>query len=230
MIRIIAECGVNWTNLEEAHELIRCAAEAHVYACKFQLFNESVIADSIHKEELQDKILDKQEAYELVQHGKELGMPLLFTPMYLEAVQWCEEFDVPFIKIRHADRSNEELISKALLMNKPILLSANVYDYPTLAASVWNNLMWKIKLLYCISEYPARMEDYMISGQNLLFFNGMSDHTKDLKLLDYANDLTLMEYFEKHVMLDNPKSAPLEADWSVKIGELKEWIERHGNV
>ena len=41
--RLIAECGVNWKNLDQAEDMIRAAADAGFNFAKFQLFDDAVI-------------------------------------------------------------------------------------------------------------------------------------------------------------------------------------------
>jgi len=208
-MKVIAECGVNWRNFDEAMLMIKKAKEAGCWAAKFQLFKPSNLADA-HKELPEHLYLTKGQAEFLFDYGKDAGINVFFTPMFEEAIDWCEAIGVNFYKVRHADNKNNKLIRKMLFTpyKKLIFLSSNdgTYQYH----------LDRVRVLLCIPEYPADYNEYIKKAS--FGYSGFSDHTKGLKLLKYAKDLNY-EYFEKHVKLDDDC---IEAKWSVTFEQLAE--------
>jgi len=209
-MKIIAECGVNWRSLEEAFLMIKKAKEVGCWAAKFQLFKPS----QIDKKLPLDLYLTKEDAKLLFVYGKSIGQEVFFTPMFLEAVEWCEEIGVNYYKVRYKDRSNFNLINKIKDTLKPYFRSIN-NDYSVGIDEI---------PLFCIPKYPAKLIDYLFEGSNE--YRGISDHTSDLELLKlfyekyegWDND----RYFEKHVKLDDDC---IESDWSVTFEALAEVLK-----
>ena len=218
---IIAECGLNYHNLIGAMVMILKSKEAGVDACKFQLYDDSVIGLNPFKSELKEMMLSKDDATELFNFGRQyLQMDVFFTPMFLEAVDWCEEIGVKQYKIRHADRYNTPLIEKVLDTGKPIIVSLDrkfLVD-PDLLIQNFE----RFKFLLCVPKYPATVEDYKINRDEFIpngILSGISDHTPGMELAKkvraYGRDLII----EKHV---KPEDDCIEKDWSITFKELEE--------
>ena len=70
----------------------------------------------------------------------------------------------------------------------------------------------KITLLYCVSNYPAKIEDFNLNNISFLKkkFNcsvGLSDHCNDPKLA-FASILAGADFLEKHIALREDTTAP----------------------
>lgn len=208
MIKIIAEAGTNWRTMEEAKRFIDESKRLGLFATKFQVYSEEQIKDHPQREFLESIRIDKFEMIDLLCHGDKVNQKVFFTPMFEEAVEWCEALGVDLYKIRHADRWNGKLIMKILKTGKKTFIST---DIPFRSEQL-------ISLL-CIPEYPATFTRYheRLSKMERGYYNGVSDHTNNLVLLE-ACILNQIEYFEKHVCLTKDG---LEAEWSVTFKELE---------
>lgn len=217
-MNIIAECGVNFDNIDQAFEMIGKSKESGCAYTKFQLFNETVIKDSPLRAELKKRMITREVAELLVEEGEADGQSVFFTPMFLDAVDWIADMSCPFVKIRYNDRHNIPLINRALDVGVPVLISVDrrytaFYTDPS------------VKLLYCVPKYPASPEDYHIVPEDFStgahpgapVFSGVSDHTKGIEILGRANACEA-EFCECHVMLEGTE--PIEKDWSKTFEEM----------
>ena len=207
-MKIIAECGINWRNLKEAKLMIKKSKEVGCWATKFQLFTKKEAPNLLFR-----LYLRKWEVAELFNYGKEIGQEVFFTPMYLKAIDWCEDIGVNYYKIRFKDwfENNDKLIAKIMETKKPTFISLNKTVLPRPLH----------KFLFCVPEYPAYELDYFDSRKNIIpFFNGISDHTKSTDIIRYFGPE--VEYIEKHVKLND--DCP-ESDWSVTFEELAEVLK-----
>jgi len=204
-MNIIAECGCNWHSLDEAKLMIRKAHDIGCWAAKFQLFSEQY-AEAHHLPRYLS--LSKGSADFLFDCGNDAGIEVFFTPFDVERVEWCEEIDVNYYKIRFADRNNKELIDRVDLTDKPFFISSD------------KSMGYLEGIdLYCVPTYPANIADY--DNEAIMYFTSISDHTADLRLLKISKFYGF-EWFEKHVKLNDNC---LESAWSVTFEELAEVLQ-----
>ena len=83
-----------------------------------------------------------------------------------------------------------------------------------------------ITLLYCVSNYPSKVEDFNLNNIKILKnkFNcriGLSDHSKDNKIA-MAAIAAGAEVVEKHIALQNQKNG-LDIKFSLKGKEIKKF-------
>jgi len=242
-MKVIAECGVNWLvdngfkPLENAKLMILEAKNVGCWAAKFQLFNEGIVKETVdgmikdvktrgmrnyleyeYTKQLRRGILSKEEAKELFEYGEKEGINVFFTPMFLEAVDWCEDIGVKYYKIRFKDNQNRDLIYKIQDTGKKFFISTRNHDGEDCLGYS----------LYCVPEYPAKLMDYYeIFSTGFYDVEGISDHTSCTCLLQIAlyENLEDIRYFEKHVKLDG--SIPIEDKWSVSFKELEEVLKEY---
>jgi sialic acid synthase SpsE len=222
-MKVIAEAGVNFHSLEEAIEMINRSKEAGCWATKFQMYNDELIKDHPKRSFLKSIMIDKTTAVILLEHGREIGQKVFFTPMFPEALDWCEGLGISIYKIRYADQSNLELVNQ--LFN-----SLELFRYDECFISTdYPNLYYQLGFypLFCVPKYPATFEDYkwIRRKYDSSHYLGISDHTPDLELLKYFrkyDDELFDIYFEKHVKLN---WNCLEAAWSVTFKELEEVLK-----
>ena len=82
-----------------------------------------------------------------------------------------------------------------------------------------------INLLYCVSNYPAKISDFNLNNIKILKEKfkctvGFSDHSNDKKIVSAAVSAGA-EIIEKHIALDNQKRG-LDIQFSLKGKEIKE--------
>lgn len=234
---IICENGCNFKDIKEAKLMIKRAKEITDKTgvktlSKFQIFNESNIRDANpeYQEFLRSITLDYEKAKELFEYGKSIKQEVFFTPMFLEAVDWCEYIGVNYYKIRFKDQDNLELIDyifndmELLFTTEKIFIST---DSP--------NLYHRLGFIpfSCVPKYPAKFEDYYSIRRHFekTYYQGISDHTPDFELLEYALKWEHLRedvyYFEKHVCLTKDC---LESQWSSTFKELEEVLEHNSNL
>lgn len=201
-MEIIAECGVNWDDLKQAKAMINKSRWALCDYAKFQLYNNKVIKHSPLQEELKERMLTKKDAQELFDYGKKIGQPVIFTPMFMKAVDWIADMGCPMIKIRFDHREFLALVYRAIKVGVPVLISADrdyLNPYPYM----------DVKLLYCVPKYPALDQEYTFNHADFdrgLYpgapvFSGVSDHSKGLEVMARAKECGA-EFCEVHVMLE----------------------------
>jgi len=226
MLKIIAEAGCNWTTMKEAFKFIEKSKELGLWATKFQIYNKENIKSNPNKIFLESIRITKTKAYYLLKYGEQIGQNVFFSVMYPEAVDWLEELQVSYYKIRYKDQNNVNLLEKIASTKKPTFLSCdqsylNWYSLKNMKVDVDYP-----RFLYCVPKYPAVYNDYlrnMPTSSQMKMFAGISDHTSDLRLLEEAMWHGVL-YFEKHLMLDGTE--PLEKDWSVSFSQLREVLNK----
>lgn len=222
MSMLIAEIGVNWSDLSDAVEHIHLAAGAGFGFAKFQLFDESVIgnSDEAVQDELRKRVLNLSQAKTLVKAGKSAGVHVFFTAMYPGAMEIVLDTEVKFLKIRHKDLHNHNLWI-GIQQSGWTGLRFYSTDDPGAAVSIGH------VPLYCVPKYPATPEDYAplldrerwgeIRGRI-----GVSLHAPDKELFQKLF-LLGAPAIEVHVKKDGGRGV-LDDAVSVEFGEVWEWI------
>jgi len=191
--------------------MIQKAKDAGCWAAKFQLFTKKE-APSLPKH----LYLSHGQAEMLFDAGKhEVGIEVFFTPMFDEAVEWCEQIGVNYYKIRYADNENISICNSCWKTDKPTFISVGEKYRDD-----WGWKEYNLIPLFCVPKYPAHIIDY-IDMKDWDYFQGISDHTPDLQLYHLIG-LPNIEYFEKHVKLDDNC---IESAWSVTFEQLKEALK-----
>jgi len=223
-MKIIAECGVNWSDLDQACEMIEKSKESGCDYAKFQLYDSETIKDHPLRDELTKLMLSRDDAQALVDFGESIGQPVFFTPMFLDAIDWIADMKRPFVKIRYADRYNTELVDRALDVGVPVLLSAD-HHY----VAYYRNP--QIKLLYCVPDYPASPGDYSVLPEDFTtgtypgapVFAGVSDHTKGLEIM-VRSFWCGADFCECHVMIKG--THPIEERWSKTFEDVRIFLQQ----
>lgn len=232
-VHVVSEIGVNYDSLTTAKAMIREASKSGCDYAKFQLFNKDVIKDSPIREKLEPLILNEGNVKDLVQFAKKHEIGIIFTPMYLDAVDIAAKYG-DYIKIRYADHKNEELIEKAEATGKTLLISV-----PYRPLNVYSP---RKKYLFCLPMYPPRIEDFNL--EVACSCHGLSSHFPHTVCdLAYVINRSFEECFiEKHVMAglltkwvkDERLSEfpipveyePLDKAVSVTFQQLKDFVEQ----
>ena len=194
---MIAECGVNFSSIEEAKSMIGLAKQAGANFVKFQLFNEDTIKDSPHFEALKALILTEEQVKELQAIAQNRRIGFILTPMYMDAVPVAAKY-ADLVKIRFKDRENLEMIDAVYNAGRELLISAA--GRPLDPSLNYNpHMHW----LYCIPSYPPQPEEMTL--EIAASMQGFSSHFPHF-ICDMAYVLTRNwadVYIEKHVMMDD---------------------------
>lgn len=113
-------------------------------------------------------------------YARELGYKTTSSVFDLKSLAFLLQYDIPFIKIAN-NRKLDYLIGH-IPRRMPIYISLG-YDDSNLCFMNDNfSIFGHDKALYCVSDYPAKFEQY----NNYFSFNqlkrGISDHTNDFSL------------------------------------------------
>jgi len=168
---------------EMIDELEKIDVHKHGVIIKWQLFKEA--GNNIP---LLHKVFDFAYKY-----AKILGYQTTASVFDKESLDFLLQYDVPMIKIAN-NRNLDYLIGEAP-RKIPIYISVdNVLDRHI----IYNNIE-NVKILACVSNYPATKEDYQNHFGHYLnsdiWFDGISDHTSDWFLFkDYQPEILEVHY------------------------------------
>jgi len=243
---VIAEIGVNHDGCEKrALELVDAAADCGADAVKLQVFRaQRLMSDASQFAEYQKSRCEENDPvamlrrYELptaslrriVRRIRERGMIPLATPFSLDDVGTIAELDLPAVKIASPDLVNRPLLSRAISVGKPLLISTGAATMDEVAAAVeWlRKSHMTFALLHCVSSYPAPAEQANLCwiGELAEWFSvplGFSDHTTELS----AGALAVMSgatIVEKHLTYDRGAAGPDHAA-SADLQQFAQYVQ-----
>lgn len=204
-MKVIAEIGVNWRNLDEADKMIREAARAGADMCKFQAYTAAEGPFAVGSQ-LYNIILDEMAVRYLYWRCRAADVEFLCTPMYPEAVPMLDPY-VKRWKVRYKDRENREILDAIEKTGKPALISG--------------------KNIFCIPEYPPAYSSHFPENW-FAGYEGLSSHFPDPYLDQRLVEWGSFEYLEVHVKRDeyNPAWCPPDNSVSITMSELAELCRR----
>lgn len=229
---IIAEISANHNgSLERAKKLIFTAKRAGASAVKIQTYTPETMTINSTKSDF--KITEGlwkgytlyqlyKEAYTpyewhfaLFEYARKIGITLFSTPFDETAVDLLEELNTPAYKIASFELTDLPLIKYVAKKKKPMLISTGMATLDEISNVIEcckkenNN---QLLLFHCVSNYPAKTEEYNLHNISLLAnkFNldvGLSDHSKSNIAAILATSLGASA-IEKHLKLDNSEDGP----------------------
>ena len=210
---IVADCCVNWSNLLDLKTLIAACKEAGADAVKVQAFTEQDIASHPRADELRKIILTEDRLQEIRRYCDSISIPLGVTVTDTVTMEWAAPL-ARYLKIRFADRYNNDLIRMALETMKGVHLSCD-HRYLTDPATQEIVADPGVSLLYCVPEYPpSSRPDF--SGFRT-GFTGFSSHYRD-PVVPYIAWCRGARILEVHVKL--PGSKPIDSAVSISTRSL----------
>jgi sialic acid synthase SpsE len=205
---LILEFGCNWKTIKEFETMIVLCRALGIKYVKLQMWRK----DQVPKE-VRPMYVGPGRAKYCFKFAKKHGIELFFSVFYPEAVDICEKIGVNFYKVRYRDRNDYPLYKRLKKTNKTIFVScSDPMDTLYLNLATYQK---RVNFLYCVPRYPAKINDYLPLQ---LSFQGISDHTSDLKLFKNANEWK-MEWFEVHVKMGNDC---YESKWSKTFAQITE--------
>jgi len=205
---VCCEAGVAFHGLIEATQMVFKAKEAGANAIKFQLYDNKVIEQVPEKwrKHLKKVQLNKGGAYALMRAGEKAGIEVFFTPMFLEAVDWCEDLGVKRYKIRANDAYNMDLLFAVRKTNKPCYVSRNNIDGidPIKQRGFYT--------IYYDKKRPTKYNEVFAGYSNLLRSDGYSSHCEKLYAIMQVMVFGGVDYIEVHCTLDS-KDTTLLTRW-----------------
>ena len=167
----------------------------------------------------------------LFAYAKKIGIPCFSTPYDDEGVDLLEKIKSPIYKISSFEMNDISLVERICKTKKPIIIStglALIKDVEKIYKVLKKNKCKKFILLYCVSSYPAKINDFNLNNIKILKEKfkcevGFSDHSVDnsVSMLAVAMGARIIE---KHIALNNQKNG-LDIDFSIKGKEIRKFKE-----
>lgn len=245
---LVAEISANHSgNLKKALKIIKEAKENGANAVKIQTFlPDEMTFDSNHKRFIINDGLWKgynlwklysnaQTPFkwhkELFKYAKHLDITLFSTPFGIRSLELLENLNCPIYKIASFEMLHLSLVKEIAQTRKPMIISTGMSNLKEIEISYNTALKYGAKdiaLLYCVSNYPAKIEDFNLQNIKILKKKfgcvvGFSDHSTDNIVAAGAVTAGAM-IFEKHIALSG-KSKSLDSDFSLRGKELREYKE-----
>ena len=241
---LIAEISANHCgDFNLAKKLIKCAYENGADAVKLQTYTADTmtikskkkyfkIKDGLWKGYMLWDLYNKAHTplkwhKELFKYGKSLGIKVFSTPFDTTAVDFLEKLNCPIYKIASFEMTDLNLVKRVAQTKKPIIIStgkANLKEIGTTVRTARRNGSKDITLSYCVSTYPASIDDFNLNNIKILKDKfkckvGLSDHSTDNRVA-IASIAIGAEVVEKHIALDNQKKG-FDIEFSLKGKEIK---------
>ena len=243
---LIAEISANHCgDIEIAKKLIKCAKINGADAVKIQTYSADTMTVNSNKKYFKIKkglwkgynlwkLYDeahtplKWHKY-LFDYSREIGIKIFSTPFDETAVDFLEKLKCPMYKVASFEMTDIPLIKKIASTKKPIIIStgmANLNEIRKTFSIAKKYGARDITLLYCVSSYPAKDEEFNLNNIQILKkeFNctvGFSDHSRNNKI-GLAAIAAGAEVIEKHIALKNQKKG-LDIKFSIKGDEIKKF-------
>ena len=123
----------------------------------------------------------------LFSYAKSLGIKIFSTPFDESAVDFLEKLNCQIYKVSSFEITDLLLIKKIAKTKKPMIISTGTASLKEIELAFKTAKKYgakEITLLYCISNYPARVEDFNLENIKILKKKfkcriGLSDHSID---------------------------------------------------
>jgi len=166
----------------------------------------------------------------LFEYAKKLKITCFSTPFDETAVDLLESLNCPFYKVASFEMTHIPLIKKIAKTRKVMIIStgmANLKEIDLTYKTAMNNGAKEVILLYCVSNYPSKIEDFNFNNIKILKDRykckvGFSDHSNDTSVVACAI-ASGAEVIEKHIALEGQKKGP-DIAFSLKGKQVKEYI------
>ena len=145
---------------------------------------------------------------------KKIKIICFASPFDINGVDLLEKLNCPIYKLASPEIGHYQLIKKIALTKKPLIISTGMSDIKEIERTfnfAKKSGIKKIAILYCVSNYPAKVSDFNMYNIDILKKKfkcpiGFSDHSIDD---DVAKSAILLgaTIIEKHISFDNKKGS-----------------------
>ena len=223
-VKIVAEMGASHhQDAKTAKDIIDAAKWAGADSVKVQMFTPDQMTlnskDYIIKEGQWKgfKLWDLYDAAampvdwvpQLKEYTESLGMEFFASVYHPDMVDVAESIGIPKYKIASFEIPYLELVEKVAKTRKPVYISTGMADLKEIRAvvDIVKRHHKKLTLLYCVSEYPPKMEDMNLRtidamGRSFRVRVGLSDHTEGM-VAAVASVPLGVTVIEKHIRVDD---------------------------
>lgn len=246
---IIAELsGNHQQDINRAKQIIKAAKEVGADAVKLQTYTADTITLDCDNEYFQIKnntIWDGRTFYdlykeaftpwewhqELIEYARNIGIICFSTPFDISAVDFLENFDLPYYKIASFEINDIQLIEYIASKGKPIIMSTGVATLSEIEEAIVacrRQGNEQITLLKCTSAYPTPLEEVNLltipdMAERFKVDVGLSDHTLG-KAVAVASVALGAVVVEKHLTLSRSEGG-VDAAFSMEPEEFKAMVE-----
>lgn len=255
---IVAELsGNHGGSFQKALELVEAAKECGADAVKLQTYKPETITVRSHQEkflvkegiwkgsflhDLYEKAMTPWDWHQAVfAKAKALGMLCFSSPFDESAVDFLEQEVSPAIyKIASFELNHFPLLRKVAQLGKTVIASTGVSDEKEIkkaVAALTSNGCPEVVLLHCVSDYPAKPEDFQLSRlvdlqKDFRCPTGVSDHSPGHLIPILATALGA-RVIEKHLTLDRDDDS-IDGKFSLLPNEFKKMsslvVESHASM
>jgi pseudaminic acid synthase len=163
----------------------------------------------------------------LFKYAKKKNIKCFSTPFDESAVDLLEEINCPIYKIASFEINHIPLIEKVAQTKKPIIIStgiSNLKEIDLAYETALKNGAKEISLLYCVSNYPSKLEDFNFKNIEIMKKRygctvGFSDHSTDNRIA-FSAVLLGADLVEKHIALSDDNKSH-DSKFSIKGNEIK---------
>ena len=177
------------------HELKRMVLQSKIAGADFvklQLYDSFKLFGNNERKYLE---INEKELEDIKLYCDSINIEVFCSIFSEEKLRWCEKLNFNLYKIASRTVEDKQLCEKILSLNKKVLISLGTHDWETKGFPYGNDP--KIKYMYCISKYPAKLQDVKMPEFDEKGFSGYSDHTIGISACIYAIARGA-QYVEKH--------------------------------
>lgn len=236
---VIAEAGINHNGrLDYALKLADIAKECGADYVKYQLISSSTCWNISNEGDVQlraliaKNMLSFEDYCKVFDHCSRIGIGFLCSPADVPSARLLSKLPLDAIKISSSNSTNYHLLSEVCNYSIPIILSSGISSTDEIVNSiqfVYQESKIIPSVLYCISDYPTKLESISFTHMTSLFDQsvalncGFSDHS-----LSHAPSIIAVSkgatIIEKHFTIDKSLEGP---DHSVSLSatELRQFID-----
>lgn len=245
---IIAEIsGNHGGSFEKAKALILESAKAGADYVKLQTYKPETITvegkgsrfkiksglwDGYRLHELYAKAMTPWEWHRpLFEYAQEVGIALFSSPFDEYAVRFLEkEINPPMHKVASFELNHFPMLKEIGVTGKPVIASVGVSTENEVFQAIdclMSSGCPEITLLHCVSEYPAKQEDFFLSEMPRIKEKfqtrfGLSDHSQGHLVAVTATALGA-SVIEKHITLDREEHS-IDGGFSMLPDEFAEMV------
>ena len=168
----------------------------------------------------------------LLEYAKEVGIALFSSPFDESAVKFLEkEIDPPLYKVASFELNHFPMLKEIGSTGKPVIASRGVSSDDEISKAIdclYSSGCPEITLLHCVSEYPAKHEEFFLSEMPRIKEEfqtrfGLSDHSQGHLVAVTATALGA-SVIEKHITLDREEES-IDGGFSMLPHEFAEMVD-----
>ena len=209
MTKVVCEIGLNHNgDFNRAIEMIRMAKECGAHVAKFQYFDVDVLCvqrNDFNNYNLLKKICPRPQWLPMLKKECDrAGIEFACTVFCKYSAQDVNPY-VKSFKVASPEVLDIPFLKELAAYKKPLILSTGKATFDDLDR-IFREVTDNIILLYCVSKYPAEVDDYSLNMIDKLKERykvpvGISDHTRDIDFSIAAADKGVF-MIEKHFKYD----------------------------